>query len=392
MDFCENLLEAMEASSNTLDHNLSLIERYMEMTYVEFSQKKESAELRYVSEAQSEDALCTLSYLYTEAEEGFEQKVVATFEKIMDTIKLYIMDAQNALNALIVDKLSSKVLKKLDKKVNANPFLKNTKVEWFRYNERYLLYFNFIDLYNQATKYSQIGDLESLKEIADKMDSQIKIAMHADSVLHIEDTLQNVLNMLKEESKETVVYFKECEKGAKEILSHAKKLSSASKSSEILRVWQRIGILISRSVKITMNTHLNFLIDGLRAVENASDEKMDESIRKAAGKARTERDEDERLREQAKKKDMSGEGYIRESNDTGFDDFMKGMFESFLSNPVVDLPELEELSDDVEYEESPEDEDLGLNQMIESALSSREKFSNDDISISSLAKDFGYDI
>ena len=383
MGFCDELLEALEATNNKLDHNLSLIERYMEMTSVEFSQKKESAEVRYVSEAQSEDALCTLSYLYTEAEEGFKEKVSAAIDKLMDTIRDYIMDVQNAVNKSIIDNHADEVLDTLEKRIHQNPFLKTVKVVFSTDKKRLALYGNLQEQYTKSIKYVQSGDVESLNKIVQNMEDLVHDAVKNSVLERVEDTVQNALKMCRIQMKEVIDFLDELKKDAKEVIENGKKLFTASGSPEILGLWQKIGVLYSRSIKITTNAQLNSFMDCMQAIETATNEKIDVTVKKAAGKKLDDDDEEIRLRDQAKKKDMSGEGYIREGSDRQFNAFMTEMFEGFLNNPVINVP------DEQETEEILESSNMGLTQMINSKMSDYTK-ADKEMSLSSLTESFRF--
>lgn len=337
--FLDEISEKMAVINDTADHHLSLIDRYMEMALTELNQKREYAELRYVSENNSGDALCTFSYLYTEAEEGFKERVGKAFDKIDEAFSDLIRDIQTKVNRTILDKSVKKELDIIEKRVQRNPFLKTMKVSWDENSVAAELYTTISQGIGKILNSLSGGDpsanaLDSLSEIVNKSTDRSNIHK-------TEMTVNDALNANKECAKNTVKFTKALEQEGKMHLKTCKNLSENAQSAEVSNGYRQLGTIIVRSMKISANAYINAYTASMRALMYATDKDIDTVIDIETGRKISDTDERQRLKDQAKTKDMHVDPKtyreqrkkrnIQESSELDVDTFMGGMFESFIA-------------------------------------------------------------
>lgn len=285
-------VSSVEEVNKQTDYHLSLVDKYFEFAQEEYAQKRENADLRYISESFSDCAADTLNFLYMEAEEGFTKRTKNTINKISEILQNFISSMITKVENMILDTTFTEKMGKIAKKVKLNPFLAKKKMTIYQNGAA-------CDLANEALSIAPrislklavgnadvVSEMEDLEALMDdyQNDNSGKNEKFTRTVSEVVDSLsltgKTYLNTLKKYEQQTKEFMKGC-------ISVSEKLSDQEHAAAL----EKTARFLMNAVKISVNAEYerirNTITELQKIIKDAKDIKVDSGKQEKESKKKT---------------------------------------------------------------------------------------------------------
>ncbi|HAU85648.1 MAG TPA: hypothetical protein DCW90_09125 [Lachnospiraceae bacterium] len=261
-------------ANGTFDKHTDLINTFIEMVCNNYDQQREEFEVKCVQEHVSDDSL---KYLCEEAEKGLGEKLKKAVSKTSDNMSETLSTVKNGINKVNKNLGSTGTLRKLQSKIQDNPFLKKVTVTvptdtTFNKNG----YKELISALNRAVSKNSLSEFTSIEDKfsqiiknAEKQDVTITVEKLISQLVEKNNSLDSTLDKIKKDMDKTSHGFSNLHAESSE---HQKLIAKASLLSS--KIYHR---MINMEIE-SFTTSLKELEKAIKKNKNVSESVEDSDI------------------------------------------------------------------------------------------------------------------